>query len=424
MNGATGPAPVPGPPPDSRPPRLRAPRPLQQARLATTAMFFTNGAIFSNLLPRYPAVKSALDLSNTQFGLVVITFPLGAILAGLAAAAVIRRFGAANTAAATTVLVAAGIVLVGWAPSLWLLVAGLFFAGAMDAITDVAQNGHGIAVQRGYRRSIINSFHAVWSAGAVTGGLMGTFAASRDIPLGPHLTVSSLVWIAVALVARRYALSTAAEAALAKAPDPVDHHGAATSTSRRGALMRKPAVILGALVLIAMSGTLVEDAGNTWSAVFLTEELGTGPAIAGLGFVAVVGAQLVGRSLGDVMTDRLGQRTVARIGAALIVIGMAVVVAGPVAGAVITGFALAGFGSATLVPAAMNTADDIPGMRPGSGLTIVSWLMRLAFLLSPPVVGALGDAFGLRAGLALVPILALATLALAGVLRGPDRSPR
>lgn len=393
----------------------RPPERLRRARLATAAMFFTNGAIFSNLLPRYPAVKSGLELTDGQFGLVVIFFPIGAIIAGLAAAALIRRFGARDTAVATTVLVAAAIGLVGWAPTLWLLVLGLFLGGAMDAIADVAQNSHGIAVQRGYGRSIINSFHAVWSAGAVTGGLMGTAAAAVDLPLGIHLTGSGLLWIAVALLARRHALSADAVAELdraAAAPAAEGDVAAPAASGRAG-----KALTMLALVVVAMSGTMVEDAGNTWSAVFLDQELGAGAAVAGLGFVAVVGAQLVGRMLGDRMTDRLGQRAVARIGAGLIIGGMALVTFGPVAAVVISGFALAGFGSATLVPAAMTAADDIPGMRPGSGLTIVSWLMRLAFLLSPPVVGALGDAFDLRVGLSVVPLLAVGTLFLAGVLR-------
>ncbi|PYF98930.1 Fucose permease [Georgenia satyanarayanai] len=388
---------------------------LRNARVATGALFFTNGALFSNLLPRYPAIKSGLDLTNTEFGLVVIAFPVGAIISGLAAAAAIRRFGAANVAVIGTVLTAAGLVAVGWAPALWLIVAALFVAGSADSITDVGQNSHGIAVQRGYGRSIINSFHAVWSAGAVTGGLMGTAAAANEVPLGLHLTVSSVVWVLVAFVARRFTLP----AGMSVGPPLVEEHH--TAGGPAAAWLRRPPVLLAALVLIAMSGTMVEDAGNTWSAVFLTQELDAGPALAGLAFVATVGAQFVGRVLGDPMTDRLGQRAVARLGAALIIVGMGLVVLGPSSVAVIAGFALAGFGSATLVPAAMNAADDMPGMRAGNALTIVSWLMRVAFVVSPPLVGAIGDAAGLRAGLAVVPVLAVGTLLLAGVLRGRER---
>ena len=67
------------------------------------------------------------------------------------------------------------------------LAAALFVAGASDAITDVAQNAHALRVQRNYGRSIINSFHAVWAIGAVTGGLMGAAAIALDIPRSVHL---------------------------------------------------------------------------------------------------------------------------------------------------------------------------------------------------------------------------------------------
>ena len=83
----------------------------------------------------------------------------------------------------------------------------------------------------------------------------------------------------------------------------------------------------------------------------------------------------------------------------------------------ILGFAAAGLGVATLVPAAMQEADNLPGLRRGTGLTVVSWLMRLGFLCSPPVIGLIADAAGLRAGLFLIPVAGVVVFALVGVLR-------
>ena len=63
------------------------------------------------------------------------------------------------------------------------------------------------------------------------------------------------------------------------------------------------------------------------------------------------------------------------------------------------GFALAGLGVATLVPAAMHTGDELPGLPAGVGLTVVSVLLRVGFLASPPLVGLTADAISLRVGL-------------------------
>ncbi|MBE9939728.1 MFS transporter, partial [Cellulosimicrobium cellulans] len=158
-------------------PTLARPAPdVRRARIAVAALFLTNGALFANLVPRYPEIKAGLDLGNATYGLAVAAFPAGAITAGLAAAALVRRFGSARVAVAGTVLTAAGLLLAGLAPALPLLVVALFAAGAMDAFTDVAQNAHGLRVQRRYGRSIINGFHALWSVGAVVGGGMAAAA--------------------------------------------------------------------------------------------------------------------------------------------------------------------------------------------------------------------------------------------------------
>ena len=72
-----------------------------------------------------------------------------------------------------------------------MLAAALFMAGACDAVTDVAQNAHGLRVQRLYGRSIVNSLHGVWSIGAVLGGLMGSAAVGLSLPLHLHKNASA-----------------------------------------------------------------------------------------------------------------------------------------------------------------------------------------------------------------------------------------
>ncbi len=69
-------------------------------------------------------------------------------------------------------------------------------------------------------------------------------------------------------------------------------------------------------------------------------------------------------------------------------------------------------------PAIVHEADELPGLRPGTGLTIVSWLLRLGFLFSPPLVGLVADSAGLRTGLLVVPIAGVLVMLLSPVLQG------
>jgi MFS family permease len=389
----------------------------RRARAAVAALFFTNGALFANLIPRYPQIKADLGLSNAVYGLSVAAFPAGAIIAGAAAGVLVRGFGSARTATAGTVLTGASALVAGVAPSVWAFAGALFLAGAMDAITDVAQNAHGLRVQRRYRRSIINSFHAVWSIGAVTGGAMAAGAIAAGLSRGIHLTVSAALFALVALVALRFCL-----------PGPETEPDAAPTTAEARAprtggrpIGTRTVLLVAALVLIAVAGTIVEDAGSSWAAVYLSGPLDAPVAVAAWGYIALVGAQFVGRLCGDRLVDRFGQRTVARAGGLVAATGMALALAFPTVPGTILGFAAAGLGVATLVPAAMHEADEIRGLKPGTGLTVVSWLMRLGFLLSPPVVGAVADASGLRTGLIVVPAAGLLVVVVAGVLSQKPR---
>ncbi|MGY4709267.1 MFS transporter [Mycolicibacterium sp. CBM1] len=386
----------------------------RRARIATAGLFLTNGALFANLLPRYPEIKADLGLSNTAFGLAVAAFPAGALLSGLTAAALIRRFRSSVVAVTTSVLIAVFTVAAGVAPNGMALALALFCAGAADSVTDVAQNVHGLRLQRNYGRFIINSLHAVWSSGAVLGGLMGAAAIYLGIPRGIQLCASGLLFSALCLIGYRFLLA---------GPD----HDVAPP-HRDGGVVPRPGrvvyLVFAALVAIAIAGSVVEDAGSSWATLYLHNSLAAPGAIAALGYVAVVGFQFVGRIIGDRMVDRFGQRAVARSGGVIIAVGMGAALALPSVPATIAGFAAAGFGSATLIPAAMHAADELPGLRPGTGLTVLTWLMRLGSLASPIVVGAIADAVSLRAGLLTVPVAGLATLVLARVLSPRSRSVR
>ncbi|MFI6341404.1 MFS transporter [Streptomyces sp. NPDC050535] len=385
----------------------------RRARIAVAVLFFTNGALFANLLPRYPQIKADLGIGNAAYGLAVAAFPAGAITAGLAAGMAIRWLGSARAAVAGTLLTGAGILAAGLADSVAMFAAALFVAGAMDSVTDVAQNAHGLRVQRRYGRSIINSFHAVWSIGAVVGGSMAAAAIALGLSRGQHLTISAVVFAIAACVALRFCLP-GPDTEPAAEPDA---GGREERRPERTATGRRTVYVLAALVLIATAGTLVEDAGSSWATLYLSNSLHASVTLAAFGYIALVGAQFIGRLVGDRLVDRFGQRAVARTGGLIAAVGMGLALAVPTVSGTILGFAAAGFGVATLVPAAMHEANELPGLKPGSGLAIVSWLMRLGFLLSPPVVGLVADATSLRVGLLVVPFAGLLALLLAGMLQ-------
>ncbi|MFL6094111.1 MAG: MFS transporter [Blastococcus sp.] len=384
---------------------------LRRARTAVGACFFVNAVLYANLIPRFPEVKAELGLSNSALGTALAALPLGALLAGLSSAPLIRRFGSGRVASVGLTLLAAAVWAAAAAPNWPALAGALLLAGALDAVVDVAQNAHGLRVQRGYGRSILNAFHGVWSIGAVTGGLLGSAAAGLGIPVSVHLGVVALAFGIPALLGPRVLLSGPDDADRADATGTAEAGDAAPRPLRRTAIL-----VMAALGILAACGAFVEDAGGSWSALYLRDELTAGAATAGLGFVALSTAMTIGRLTGDRAVDRFGQRRVVRVGGALTAAGMGLALALPSIGTAVLGFALAGLGVATLVPAVYHAADELPGLRRGLGLAVVNWLLRIGFLVSPLLIGVLADASSLRVALLTVVLAGLGALVLGRVL--------
>ena len=384
-----------------------------RARVGISLMFFTNGFLVANLLPRYPEVKLAFGLSNTEFGVVIAMMALGSIVASWLPAPLIRRFGAGPVALVGTTVIALAISTIGFAPHVLLVATAMAVSGFADAITDTAQNVHGLVVEDAYGKSIINSLHALWSLGAFAGGATGAWAASQRLPLGWHLLAAALVAIALAALA----------ITLSHIPDDVvAHHAETTERPDSTRLTRAMWLLLLPLGLLTIVGILPEEAAMNWAALYLVQVVETPFGVAGLGFVAMIAAQTVGRLLGDPATDRWGAVAVMRGGGVLITLGGVLIVGFPVLPVVLTGFALIGFGCATVVPAAYAAAGRLPGLPEGAGVTIASWLLRLGFLATPPLVGFISDQTSLRVALGILVIAGLAVITLASRVRPVDRS--
>lgn len=415
--------------------RPAVPRDAMLARRAVSLIFFLNGASFCAILPRYPELVESIGLSNTAFGLAVGLGPLGGLLAGLFAARLMSRFGSARTSVAFQLLASTSHLAI-YVSGSWLwLTAALLLAQAADALTDISMNAHGMRVERRYRRSIMNSYHGWWSLGAVLGGLLGAAAAQVGLPLWAQGVAGLIVFGALVLGSYRFLLP--GDDSTERAPvAATDGAGGTSSDSPAGPSASSAAEVppvapagrriagmgLRALGLVAALGMVLvfagstEDAGNTWGALFMRSTFEATPFLAGMAFVALQGAQTIGRFTGDAIVDRLGDRVTARVGALIALVGMSIALVLPSPATALLGFAAAGWGIATLFPAAFRTADNLPGVPSGVGITVVGWFARLGFFLTPPLVGALADALTLRYALWLVPIYALGILAFSGVL--------
>ena len=363
----------------------------QRERWAVSALFFTNGAMFASLLPRLPEIKASLGLTAGQLGLALLGIGLGGLLGSLATRWLLPRVRSRGASVASTVVLAAGLPLVGLAPSGGVLFAVLVAYGVADAVTDVSMNVAGVEVQRRLGRTVLNSMHGIWSIAAVVGGATGSGAAALGLSLVTHLGVVAAVCASLALLA---------------APSVPSVTGERAGTAEQAPARRPWALAL--LCALAVLAALVEAAPYTWSAIYLAEQTGAEPGAAGLGFTAFVTGMVIMRLVADRVVDRWGPVLVVRVGGlagAGALLG-ALAHSGTVTG--IMAFAVMGLGSAAVFPAMITAA----GALPGQAVQAMNMATRVGFLAAPPLVGLVADGVGLTVALGVLIVPAALGLAI------------
>ncbi len=390
--------------------------PLRRARAAVALLFFANGVALTTALPRLPEIKADLGLSNAALGLALAAAPLGSLSAVPITGRLIHRFGSAQVAAVAGLVLGLALPLLGLAPAWAALAAVYLVLGASDGVMDAAMNGHGLRVQKSYDRSLISGFHGMWSVGAATGAVVGTAAAAARVPLPLQLGAVAVLVLLAVMVARLWRLP---------GPDPADlteQADAEQADAEQAAAPARGSGVLSALRPLAWVGLLAviagvpEDVANAWSVLYLTEARDAPPGLAGLGYTVFTVAMMVSRFTADRVTDRIGYVRVARLGGVLAFVGYGVVLLSPWLWLSVLGFALVGLGIAPAFPTLFHAGGHWPGVRSGDGVTVVSWVARLGFLVTPPLVGVIADSAGIAAGLTIGAAAALGYALLAGRL--------
>ena len=397
------------------------PRSAVRAVSGVGIYFSSNGLVFAALLPWYPLMVERLGLSSWGFGLIVAAFALGAIVSSVLPAHLITRFGANTVVVAGTILLALSVAATAWSVSGWMMAACLFLVGFFDAIVDVAQNVVGIGVQESFSRTILSSMHALWSLGGLLSGAAATIAAANGMDMRAYLALIAVLAIILILSARRLIGQSGTPRPLAEssAGERAEAVGGESRSSRAHQGSKRAILLLALpLAIVAICGTAVEDIANNWSAIAAVQFSDIPAARAGIAFSVVIGSQCLGRFSGDFLVQRFGAGRIARMGGGLIALGGLGVITAHEPIQLLASLAVMGYGSATLVPGALDAAAKIPGVGKAGGVTLVNWIMRIGYLGTSPLVGVIATASSLRWGLSLLIIIGTVTVIFAGRLGG------
>ncbi|MFN8356455.1 MAG: MFS transporter [Spirosomataceae bacterium] len=364
-------------------------------RMATFTLFFLLGVIFASWASRIPDIQEKLHIGVAELGGVLLGMPIGSLTSVLITGFLVERFGSKLVCILSTLLSCTALIGLGLAPSALTLAFVLAVFGAADNILNIAMNTQAIGVEKLYGRTLMSTFHAVWSLGAMAGAAIGGIFATSQIEPPLHFACIFLFVIVGLVLISRWLLTND------------------TQSGQKGPLFSLPDQSLWILSIICLCAMMTEGAMADWSAIYYKQSLSKSGGSASMGYTAFALIMSIGRFTGDYLTNRFGITKMLIVSGGLISLGIGIALLYPVSFAIILGLGLVGAGVACVVPIAYSAAGKSKTMSAGMALNAVSTIGYTGFLVGPPLIGFLADASSLRIALGIIMLLGAAILLLA-----------
>jgi len=357
-------------------------------------VFALQGVLFGTWAALIPFVKHKFGLDEAELGLLLLSLQGGVLLMNPFSVPILHRLGAPDAALLSLAIAAAFFTLPMIAPSIWLLAAALFAAGAGFASANVAMNTCATLLEERDQVRIMSTCHGLWSAGAMAGSaLAGT---------GTGLGVMPALWsggvsVLVAIAAWRLRSPLLPLVELSKQ----DH------STQGGQKFSWPSAGLWLIILLSLCTNVTEGTMADWSAVFMRDVVKSEEYTVGWGFAAYAFCMAAGRFVGDNLIARFSASLVLGMGGAVAAAGMFLLAFFPQMPFALLWFALVGIGVSLGAPILYAAAARAPGMAQGAGLATMNTFAMFGFFGGPVLIGFLAKIWSLPTAFAVVGVAGL-----------------
>src|SRR3954452_22650463 len=280
-------------------------------RAAVAAAFLIHATVSGTWAPRLPAIKESLGLSDGELGTALVGLAIGLVAGTRVAGAPIDRFGSRPFMRAGFPLLAATLMLPGLADNGVQLFVALLVLGVASGALDVAMNAQGIEVERTLGKPILSGLHGLWSVGLGLGAGAAALAAAAGLDPLTHFAILAAVLALASVVFLRDLL-----------PEREQERSAPSEDEERRVPLHwtLPVALLGVIAFCSFVG---EGAASDWSAVYMTQELGTSQALGALAFTAFAVTMATTRFFADSLRVRYGNVALVRTGSLVAASGLA-----------------------------------------------------------------------------------------------------
>ncbi|WP_315820854.1 MFS transporter [Paraflavitalea speifideaquila] len=273
-------------------------------RIAASCFFFVCGFVFATWASRIPAIKEQFSLNEAELGAVLFMLPLGALVAlpfaGWAVSVLgsrIMNFGAAIS----YVLV---LMCIGYSNTVFFLSVALFFFGFCGNVLNIAMNTQALLVQSAmYNKSLLSSFHGLWSIGAMMGAALGGYTMKTGATTNQHFIIVAIIVVLLSISGVFYLIRR-------------------TKPAGEQKIFAWPDKTLWLLGAICFCCAICEGAMADWSSLYYKQVLNDLHHVSTTGYMVFACMMALGRLVGDGVIGRLSYKGALMLDGALITAGL------------------------------------------------------------------------------------------------------
>ncbi|EGK6376067.1 MFS transporter [Salmonella enterica] len=387
---------------------------LKRRTWALFMFFFLPGLLMASWATRTPAIRDILSVSTAEMGAVLFGLSIGSMSGILCSAWLVKRFGTRKVIRTTMTCAVTGMVILSvalWCASPLIFALGLAVFGASFGAAEVAINVEGAAVERELNKTVLPMMHGFYSFGTLAGASVGMALTALSIPANIHIILAAAVAIAPIFIAIR------------AIPDGTGKNASEDAHLQEKGLpfYRDIQLLLIGVVVLAMA--FAEGSANDWLPLLMVDGHGFSPTSGSLIYAGFTLGMTVGRFTGGWFIDRYSRVTVVRASALMGALGIGLIIfvdSDWVAGVSVILWGLgASLGFPLTISAASDTGPDAP-----TRVSVVATTGYLAFLVGPPLLGYLGEHYGLRSAMMVVLALVILAALVAKAVAKPVSTPQ
>ena len=244
-------------------------------------LFFLFGFGIMSWAPRFPDIKAQLGITNGQFGSILSIGNIGGFISLLLVGHAVHKYGTYKVLMASTILLYLSFSLIVVVKSTLIFAILIFTVGFAVSAFHIAVNSQAFDSQNRMTKPIIVKLHGVWTAGAVSTGLLSGILINYLSAQAQLISIFIIIFLL-----KIFFISQLRTRLLM--PNAEDNH---FSIKEMFTGMRFDGLIAGGMI----GAMYLEIAISDWSNIFSREYLGIKGGLITIPYVLFMSAMIVGR---------------------------------------------------------------------------------------------------------------------------------